>query len=81
MMKKKLEHDGREEDNAEREDIKNKRGAEEGRGEKKRKEIFWNLREESESVKRKKKNPPQCLVCFIWGFLKDDILACVETWD
>jgi hypothetical protein len=40
MMKKKLEHDGREEDNAEREDIKNKRGAEEGRGEKKRKEIF-----------------------------------------
>jgi len=18
---------------------------------------------------------------FIWGFLKDDILACVETWD
>jgi hypothetical protein len=40
MMKEKLEHDGREEDNAETEDIKNKRGAEEGRGEKKRKEIF-----------------------------------------
>jgi hypothetical protein len=20
-------------------------------------------------------------ICFIWGFLKDDILACVETWD
>jgi len=40
MMKKKLEHHGREEDNAEREDIKIKRGAEEGRGEKKKEGNF-----------------------------------------
>jgi len=25
--------------------------------------------------------PPSNRSIFIWGFLKDDVLACVETWD